>query len=94
MIIFDPKKDVANIAKHGVSLSCARDFVFETSLVEADDRFDYDERRWVAYGDLDGRLYVPVFVVRDDTTRAISLRKANEREKRHAKRQGRPGGAG
>jgi uncharacterized DUF497 family protein len=54
MIIFDPKKDAANIAKHGVSLSRARDFVFENSLVEADDRFDYDERRWVAYGDLDG----------------------------------------
>jgi len=45
MIIFDPKKGAANIAKHGVSLSRARDFVFENSLVEADDRFDYDERR-------------------------------------------------
>lgn len=94
MIVFDPAKDVANIAKHGVSLDRARDFVFEDSLIEADDRFDYEERRWVAYGDLDGRLYVLVFVVRDDMTRVISLRKANEREKRHAKRQGRLGSAG
>ncbi|MDP3369703.1 MAG: BrnT family toxin [Brevundimonas sp.] len=94
MIVFDPAKDAANIAKHGVSLNRARDFVFEDSLIEADDRFDYEERRWVAYGDLDGRLYVLVFVVRDDMTRVISLRKANEREKRHAKRQGRLGSAG
>ena len=94
MIVFDPGKDAANIAKHGVSLGRARDFVFENSLIEADDRFDYEERRWVAYGNLDDRLYVLVFVVRSDMTRVISLRKANEREKRHAKRQGRLGGAG
>ncbi|MDP3801176.1 BrnT family toxin [Brevundimonas sp.] len=93
MIDFDPEKDKANIAKHGVSLSRAADFVLEESLIEADDRFDYRERRWIAYGDLDGRLYVLVFVVRDDMTRVISLRKANERERRHVEQQRRLGGA-
>jgi len=87
MIIFDPEKDKANIAKHGISLIRASDFVFEASLIEADDRFDYPERRWLAYGDLDSRLYVLVFMVRDDVTRVISLRKANEREKRHVEQQ-------
>lgn len=93
MIVFDPEKDKVNIAKHGGSLSRARDFVFEGSLVEADERFDYREQRWLAYGDLDSRLYVLVFTVRDDTTRVISLRKANEREKRYVENQRRLGDA-
>ena len=83
MIEFDLAKDAVNIAKDGVSLARAEDIVFEKALVEADQRFDYRESRWLAYGDLDGRLHVLVFTRRDDITRAISLRKANQREVRH-----------
>ncbi|MEQ7155480.1 BrnT family toxin [Brevundimonas aurifodinae] len=83
MIGFDPDKDAANIAKHGVSLRRAGDVVFEEALIEADERFGYRESRWLAYGDLDGRLHVLVFTRRDDITRAISLRKANHREVRY-----------
>ncbi len=94
MVVFDPDKDAANIAKHGVSLHRAADIVFEESLVEADARFDYRESRWIAYGKLDGRLYVLVFTRREDRTRAISLRKANQREIRYVEQQGRIGGEG
>ncbi|MDZ4364164.1 BrnT family toxin [Brevundimonas sp.] len=87
MIVFDPAKDVVNVAKHGVSLGRAHEFVFEDSLIEADDRFDYQESRWIAYGYLDGRLHVLVFTQRGDTIRVISLRKANQREKRHVEHQ-------
>ena len=87
MIEFDPDKDAANIAKHGVSLARAEDMVFEEALIEADQRFDYRESRWLAYGYLDGRLHVLVFTRRDDITRAISLRKANQREARHVENQ-------
>jgi len=83
MIAFDPDKDAANIAKHGISLARAKDMVFAEALIEADQRFDYRESRWLAYGDLDGRLHVLVFTRRDDIIRAISLRKANQREVRH-----------
>ena len=41
MIVFDPDKDAANIAKHGVSLSRAGDMQMDEALVEVDDRFDY-----------------------------------------------------
>lgn len=83
MIEFDRAKDAVNIVKHGVSLARAEEMVFEKSLIEADQRFDYQESRWLAYGDLDGRLHVLVFTRRDDIIRAISLRKANQREVEH-----------
>lgn len=85
MIEFDPAKDEANIAKHGVSLARAADFEMEAASVSKDDRADYGEDRFVAVGQLDGRLHVLIFTLRDEAVRAISLRKANKREvKRHA----------
>lgn len=87
MIVFDPAKDEANIAKHGVSLSRADEIQMEEALIEVDDRFDYGEPRWIAYGELDGRLHVLAFTVRDARVRAISLRKANDRERRHVREQ-------
>ena len=57
MIAFDAAKDQANIAKHGVSLSRAADFVMEMARVSQDDRADYGEERLIAVGPLDNRLY-------------------------------------
>ena len=56
MIAFDAAKDQANIAKHGVSLSRAADFVMEMARVSQDDRADYGEERLIAVGPLDNRL--------------------------------------
>lgn len=82
MIEFDPEKEDANIAKHGVSLRLAERFVPAEALIRLDSRFDYGEPRWIAYQEIDGRLYVLVFTTCQGDTRAISLRKANEREQR------------
>ena len=82
MIEFDPEKEDANIAKHGVSLRLAERFVPAEALIRLDSRFDYGEPRWIAYQEIDGRLHVLVFTTRQGDTRAISLRKANEREQR------------
>ena len=87
MIVFDPRKDRANIAKHGVSLSRADDLQMDEALIEVDDRFDYGEPRWIAYGELDERLHVLAFTFRDRKVRAISLRKANDRELRYVREQ-------
>ena len=87
MIVFDPAKDAVNIVKHGVSLLRADEIQMEEALIEVDDRFDYGEPRWIAYGELDGRLHVLAFTVRDARVRAISLRKANDRERRYVREQ-------
>ena len=93
MIVFDPDKNAANIAKHGVSLSRAGDMEMGEALIAADDRFDYGEPRWIAYGELDGRLHVLAFTFRGGNVRAISLRKAHDREQRYVGAQRRVGSA-
>ena len=87
MIVFDPEKDKVNVAKHGVSLSCAETMFVDDALIEIDDRRNYGEPRWILYGEIDGRLHVLAFTVRQGATRAISLRKANDRERKYVAQQ-------
>jgi uncharacterized protein len=80
-ILFDPEKDAANKKKHGISLSRADDFDFDTALFKIDDREDYGETRFRAIGFLDARLYTLVFAEDNDADiRTISLRKATRHE--------------
>jgi len=83
-LTFDPKKDAANIAKHGVSLAMSESLEWDTLECKADTRRDYGEPRQIGYVIADDRLYCVVFVDRpaDAPTerRVISLRKANSRE--------------
>ncbi|HWK84624.1 MAG TPA: BrnT family toxin [Caldimonas sp.] len=73
-IEFDPEKDEANQAKHGVSLALAAELDWEAALVWFDARFEYDELRV---------LYYVAFVDRGRARRIISLRRANRREVKH-----------
>ena len=87
---FDPAKDGANVAKHGVSLAEAAGFEWGAAVVWPDTRQDYCEARMVALGYIGLRIMALVFVDRppDKPTerRIISLRKANTREvNRYAK---------
>lgn len=78
-IEFDPGKDAANLAKHGVSLA---DFVGfdDAPSVSIDDRYDYRETRYRAVGRIGGLGFCLVFVVQDTgTVRAISFRRAHEK---------------
>ena len=77
---FDPAKDRLNQAKHGVSLALAELLFAGVHTTIADDRFDYGEVRRVAFGRIQGRLFVCVFADRGEERRVISLRKANTRE--------------
>ncbi|MBX9896802.1 MAG: BrnT family toxin [Qipengyuania sp.] len=81
---FDPAKDEINWAKHGVSLQAATMFDWDTALEREDDRFDYGEIRFVAIGQIDGRLHVMVFTEGsdDNAVRVIGLRRAEKHETR------------
>lgn len=85
-IVFDPEKDKQNQIKHqGVSLIEAVDFDWDEAVYIKDERCDYGENRVIAFGILNNRLFVVVFVDRGNERRVISLRKANSREvKRYA----------
>ena len=83
-IEFDPAKDSANAAKHGMSLRAAEGLEWDTALEREDDRFDYGEVRFVALGLIGDRLHVLVFAEgsHEDAVRAISLRSAEKHEVR------------
>ena len=78
MVDFDPAKEAINLSKHQVSLSRWVDL--EVRTIIADDRFEYGELRFRAYGHIDGVAHCLVFTVRDGQHRPISLRRAREKE--------------
>lgn len=78
---FDPAKDAANMAKHGLSLADFGGFDADPAVI-ADDRYDYGETRLLAFGRVGGVGHCLVFTVTGDTMRLISFRRAGEKEMR------------
>ena len=81
-ITFGEAKDALNISKHGVSLSEAEKLEWDDALIWQDTRRDYGEARMIALCAIGERLYCAVYVDREDVRRIISLRKANNKEKK------------
>ena len=77
----DEDKRLANLAKH-LHFALMDDFDWLSSDIQVDDRFDYGEVREEAIGLIGDRLFAVAITRRGKVTRIISLRKANEREKR------------
>ena len=81
-IEFDDAKDDANRAKHGLPLALGA-VVLENLIGEVmDDRRDYGEVRFNAFGLIAGRLYACTYTKRGSVYRIISLRKASRQEQR------------
>lgn len=83
LIEFDPAKDAANLARHGVSLAMAAELDWDAALVWIDERFEYDEVRMIALAPKTETLYYVAFTVRGEQRRIISLRRATRREVKH-----------
>lgn len=81
-IEFDSTKDKANVDKHGISLALGELMDLLKATIIPDDRQYYGEQRYLAYGDIKGRLHAMVFTYRNGRVRVISLRKANKRERK------------
>ena len=82
-IKFDPKKNEANIKKHGIALNEAGDLDWETALVMEDNRFHYSEQRFMAIGLIQSKLHVVCYtLLANDAYRVFSLRMATKQEKR------------
>ena len=78
---WDVAKNRDNFLKHGLRFEDA-ELVFSGDCVTfVDDRFDYGEERLITLGLLAGRLVVIAHTPRGESTRIISMRKGNRREK-------------
>ncbi|TAK98715.1 MAG: BrnT family toxin [Rhodospirillaceae bacterium] len=69
-----------NLAKHSLDFADVPLLDWEAATLREDNRTDYGERRYWAYGLLHGRLHLVVFTVRGTKFRIISFRRANRRE--------------
>ena len=76
----DPIKAAKNLETHGLDFSDAIHFDWSSAVIIKDERKDYSEERFIAYGLFFGRLTVMVYSPRSSATRLISWRKANSRE--------------
>jgi len=54
---WDETKNAAHRLKHGIGFEIVEDFDWSKAVVEADERFDYGERRALAYGRIAGKGY-------------------------------------
>jgi len=80
---WDEAKNIANIRKHGIDFQDAVDIFSHPVLTAVDERFLYDEERWVAIGLVRQIIGVVVYTERcGDVIRIISARKAAKREVR------------
>lgn len=77
---WDNAKRSINVTKHGVDFSEIEHFDWDSALVAT--QYRSGEHRFIALGNLAGRLHVVVYVRRGTNRRIISLRKANRREER------------
>jgi uncharacterized DUF497 family protein len=84
---WDKTKRQFNLDKHGLDFVDIVDFDWENALVVEDDRYDCPEIRYIAYGFLRERLTVLVFILRNESIRLISWRKANRREEKNYESQ-------
>ena len=79
MFEFDPGKSAANKAKHGIDFEEAQalwddDFLFVLPSVHG------DEPRFVAVGEIVGKLWSAIITVRGDKVRLISVRRSRKDE--------------
>ena len=82
-IEFDPNKSAANIAKRELSFEMVDQFGFDEAVIEQDNRKAYPEARYVASGFIGLRLHILCFTPIAGGIRVISLRKANDRERKY-----------
>lgn len=80
---FDPKKDAANITKHGVSLAEGDGVLSDPLAITIEDVLSQGEQRFVTLGaNTFGSLMVVVWTQRGDEFRIISVQKPPRKERR------------
>ncbi len=82
MIEWDEAKRRLNLDKHGVDFAGMDGFDWDKAVTREDARGEYGERRFVSVGWIGSRLHVCVWTYREEAFRLISLRKANDRERK------------
>ena len=79
---WDEQKREVNLDKHGIDFVLAQRIFDNPVLESTDNRRDYSEQRWSAYGEADGVVLFVIYTWRGNIRRLISARKAGTDEKK------------
>jgi uncharacterized protein len=80
---FDPRKNAANVSKHGVSLTSGDGVLHDPLGITIEDSSALDEQRWITVGTNSlGSLMVVVWTERENDIRIISARPASPKERK------------
>jgi uncharacterized DUF497 family protein len=79
---WDEQKNQVNICKYGLDFADAPAVFAGVTFTFEDDRFDYEEQRFITLGILAGKVIVIAHTERDDKVRIISMRKATKYEQK------------
>ncbi|MBF0268284.1 MAG: BrnT family toxin [Alphaproteobacteria bacterium] len=75
---WDENKREANLAKHGIDFVLAA-HVFENEFLNLPSAHA-SEKRWLAVGNVGGKMLTVVYTIRDEALRIISARRARDNE--------------
>lgn len=79
---WDPEKDAANLAKHGIDVIDAQAVFDDPARIEVDSsRPEHGEHRRKVVGTIDGRVFAVIFTKRGEKKRIISARRARRDER-------------
>jgi uncharacterized DUF497 family protein len=81
-IAFDPAKREKTLKERGLDFADATEVFQGPQFTGPDERRAYGESRYITLGFLRGRMVVVVWTPRGGVRHVISMRKANDREKR------------
>ena len=79
---WDEKKRQGNLKKHGIDFADLEPLFLGVTLTILDDRFDYEEDRFVTFGLMNGVVLVVAHTEENDVIRFISARKATRNEEK------------
>ncbi len=79
---WDEAKRKTNIRRHGIDFVAARVIFAGKTVTFLDDRYNYEEERFLTLGLLWGRPVVVVHTESDGVMRIISIRKASKNEEK------------
>lgn len=77
---WDESKRQTNRREHGFDFADASQVFEGPTFTFEDDRFAYDEQRFITLGLVRGQVVVIAHTERDDEVRVISMRKGTKRE--------------
>ena len=81
-VSYDPTKRAKTLADRELDFEDAVQVFAGRTIDFVDDRENYGEERWVTFGRLDKRLVALVWKPRGKKRHIISMRKANDRERK------------